>query len=832
MADREIIFKVEVQNADGTKSEIDKIAKSVKDFETAISQLEDKVKEADLGSEAYKKASEELKVAQKEFGKAKIATESFGETMSKIPGPLGSVAQGVQGLGTAFKALIANPIVAVFAALAAALVGLFKAFTSTKAGAEQLERVTAGLGAAMDVFRDLILKIAAPLKKLFTDPKKALADFGNALKENVVNRLVGLLELIPNLAGAIGKLFKGDFSGAAKQAGDAVAKVATGVDGFTDKAQKAGKAIKDTFEEAKKEAAEAAKLTGVLQKVEDAERSLRVERAQQNKELAKSKLEIENTNLSTEQRLGALEKVAAAEDNLLQKEIALEKQRLKALRALAALSDTSKEALDELAASEEKLANLEEQSAGKAAELQGKRIALQAEQKAKREEAANAFAEIEDRILQKQQENIVQSIKNEEDRARKALEFQRAAELKEIDQSKATAEQKKKLREEIEKKYQADLGVIKEQEIAKQKEIDDKIAEVLGEARKTEEQKAIDAETQKYDELIKLAGENAEQVKALETAKQEAITKIQIDAAKQRATDLAALESQLRDALAVTEEQQKALQRQKALEETAIYYDELIEAAKKAGLDTTDIEKAKLDKLAEQNRQFEKEDTDLKKAKQKADRELQIGGAINLLGDLASALEGFAGDNVKRQKQAFQAQKAASIAQGIVATYESATKAFNSLASIPVVGPVLGGLAAAAAIAAGLARINTIKNTKFEAKEPEGGGGDGPSPSKFAQGGLLQGKLHAQGGVMTPFGEIEGGEFVVNRNSTANFLPLLEQLNSMGQGQQAGRGNLSAGEETAMMSNQQAPIIKTYVVASDVSSQQEADKRLSDIASL
>ncbi|MCK5643349.1 MAG: hypothetical protein KAJ19_21245, partial [Gammaproteobacteria bacterium] len=40
-------------------------------------------------------------------------------------------------------------------------------------------------------------------------------------------------------------------------------------------------------------------------------------------------------------------------------------------------------------------------------------------------------------------------------------------------------------------------------------------------------------------------------------------------------------------------------------------------------------------------------------------------------------------------------------------------KAFSSLAGIPIVGPVLGGLAAAAATAAGVVRIKKIASTKF-----------------------------------------------------------------------------------------------------------------------
>jgi hypothetical protein len=52
--------------------------------------------------------------------------------------------------------------------------------------------------------------------------------------------------------------------------------------------------------------------------------------------------------------------------------------------------------------------------------------------------------------------------------------------------------------------------------------------------------------------------------------------------------------------------------------------------------------------------------------------------------------------------------------------------------------------------------------------------------SKMEDGGLLQGKSHKQGGI--PVGntgvEVEGGEYVVNKKSTARYLPLLEEINA------------------------------------------------------
>ena len=68
-----------------------------------------------------------------------------------------------------------------------------------------------------------------------------------------------------------------------------------------------------------------------------------------------------------------------------------------------------------------------------------------------------------------------------------------------------------------------------------------------------------------------------------------------------------------------------------------------------------------------------------------------------------------------QSKTAFKAYKAFAIAQAIINTYQSATAAFNSLAGIPIVGPVLGGVAAAAAVGLGMQQVRQIK-----AQQPAG----------------------------------------------------------------------------------------------------------------
>jgi hypothetical protein len=189
-------------------------------------------------------------------------------------------------------------------------------------------------------------------------------------------------------------------------------------------------------------------------------------------------------------------------------------------------------------------------------------------------------------------------------------------------------------------------------------------------------------------------------------------------------------------------------------------------------------------------------------------------------------------------KAAFDNGKKLQIASAIISTIQGAVQAFTSLAGIPVVGPVLGGIAAAAALAAGYAQVALIEKTTYSGTPPKDpsaalnqsdSGGSGGSGSKFAEGGLLTGRKHSEGGIPTPFGQLEGGEYVVNRSATEAFLPLLDKINGMGKGSGAPNNLSVVGEQTI---SQPMPIIKTYVVASDMSSQQEANKRLNDIARL
>ena len=110
-------------------------------------------------------------------------------------------------------------------------------------------------------------------------------------------------------------------------------------------------------------------------------------------------------------------------------------------------------------------------------------------------------------------------------------------------------------------------------------------------------------------------------------------------------------------------------------------------------------------------------------------------GTISALKDLNSIYDE---DSKEASEKAFNRSKALNIAEAIISTISSAQKAYQSQFSpIPTVdSPVRGNIAAAIAVAGGLARVAAIKAQKFSFTEkspssasiPSGGGGSVPAP--------------------------------------------------------------------------------------------------------
>jgi hypothetical protein len=186
-------------------------------------------------------------------------------------------------------------------------------------------------------------------------------------------------------------------------------------------------------------------------------------------------------------------------------------------------------------------------------------------------------------------------------------------------------------------------------------------------------------------------------------------------------------------------------------------------------------------------------DAEAKSAEERIATEQQVQDAkialsTQALSSVSQLIGAFAKQDEASQKRAFRAQKAISVAQATIDTYASANAAFLSTQKNPVsiAFPAAPYIAAGAAVAAGIANVATIAKQQFTGSTPAGGNNETP-PTLTGGGG--------------------GG----NESQPAQFNPLAAQF----------------------IQNQPEQITpRAFVLAGDVSSQQEVREKVQDLARL
>lgn len=256
----------------------------------------------------------------------------------------------------------------------------------------------------------------------------------------------------------------------------------------------------------------------------------------------------------------------------------------------------------------------------------------------------------------------------------------------------------------------------------------------------------------------------------------------------QKAQELADLKKQIREAEANSEAEQRA----KALEDLDLYYAELIAKAEENGLATDELEASRLEAMNELKDKYAQEDQDRidaakQAAKDKADYEKMLAQTTEdaKLGVATAAFDTIS--QIAGEQSA--AGKAAAVASATINTYQAAT---NALANTPA-PPPFPQIAAGVAIASGLLNVKKILSTKTPG-DPGGAGGGGSVPS------------------------------VPN---APQFDPSLALAGAAaGQDQQ---NTLTLGQQTGSTG---ANVVRAYVVSDEMTTQQEADKKINDLARL
>ena len=408
-----------------------------------------------------KKANEELQEATENAndysGVLGMVDQKTGGLVSSIGGMTKSVGGATKGFNAMKIAIIGTGI----GALLIALTALSQAFTSSEEGQNAWNKVMGVLGATVGVFTDRLAALGRGLINLFTEPKKALEDFGNSIKTFVMDKIDKAVESLGFMGSAIAKLFSGDFSGALDDAGKGIVGLNQALNPAVMLTEALVSSTKDLVKEINEEAKAAAKIADQRAKADKLDRQIIVDRAEANRKRAELlEKSVNKEKFTTQERIAFLKEASKLEDDITKQEIEAAQLRLDAKIAENALGDSTKEDLEEEARLKADLINLQTAQLMKQREVTGQIIAFTAEQvsadKAASDEAianAKAVQDFKDSLRIKDKENKFAEI-----------EAEKEARLVALEELKISEEEKQQMILDVEQAFKEKKKIIEDEE--------------------------------------------------------------------------------------------------------------------------------------------------------------------------------------------------------------------------------------------------------------------------------------------------------------------------------------------------------------------------------
>jgi hypothetical protein len=111
----------------------------------------------------FNKLRGELDELEEGLEKVQFQAKQFDDQLAGLPGPAGAAGNAIKGVDQAFKILIANPIIAVIAAIGGALLLMKKALGSTAEGQQTLNRLSQAFSGILGPILATVEKVAVPL---------------------------------------------------------------------------------------------------------------------------------------------------------------------------------------------------------------------------------------------------------------------------------------------------------------------------------------------------------------------------------------------------------------------------------------------------------------------------------------------------------------------------------------------------------------------------------------------------------------------------------------------------------------------------------------------
>lgn len=725
---------------------------------------------------------------------------NFVQTGRLAPAALNATAAATGNVSTGMKVLRGAIIATGIGALVVVLGSLIAYFTSTQEGINKVNRVLTPLKVAFQTLIGVVQSVGKVMVEAFQAAWQPIKKAGELIGTFLIIPLKQVIGVVKGLS----KVITGDFEGAWEE-------VKKPTQDLVNKAKEMGKAASDAKGKFSELGGEMKNIAGNIkatmdealkrgQRIEEINQKLSASEADYIEQTAKLKQQFKELNLIAEDTT----KTFAEREEAARKSIEIQRQMNKLaedrnlleqelLNLKFASNDTSDADRAELA---RKKAELAEQAAARIEAITTQNNKVNTIRKAANDQAAAQAKEAADKareILQeqlKQQREAVDEYAKTNSAVAQSLQERLSIEEKAMNDRLAILETEKA------------KGLIKSNEYEKQK------LEIQREYLRTTTELSIDAvkrEVENYEQENKtkidnntlltaeLVAEEQNRQEAIYQKKVEALEKEKLLKQESRNWDYQAEEefqNQLRALKEDHDTQARELKQQAAQqdkEQRAINADldfqERIARLESEGAGEYEIKYAQLEnenalaiqKADEQHEAGQLSDEQYQRTlelirKNYAKRKMAIDKSVE-----DAKLQGF--QSVLGQIKGLVGEqtalgKAAAIAETTINTYMAAQKAYSAMSGIPVVGPALGAVAAAAAVASGLMNVAKISSTDV----------------KYEKGGLLKGKSHSEGGIpFTVAGrggfEAEGGEYIVNKRATAMYFPVLEAINrSVGYG--------------------------------------------------
>jgi len=511
-------------------------------------------------------------------------------------------------------------------------------------------------------------------------------------------------------------------------------------------------------------------------------------------------------------------------------------------------------------------ANLKEQKGDADKALQDQKARLEAESK------------LREANLAKEKAIALDSAKTEQDKLKIEKEFAQ----KVYDEKKDLLDKERALYPKNSKDYKdytAQLTALEAEYIGKKTEFRDKDKELTSKALQDDLKAVQDANKAKIDDLTNTYniqkekyGENSKeartaqdnifkaQVEGLENQKK--LLQGKQDLTKEEVKQLADIE-QAQKNLTGTIELENAKRAKSDLDTFLKTQEEQKKAAdiafqdkmKRAGQDYELQQKILDDKIAQDKAYYEKlllqegltaeqikkiKDDQTANTKANAEAQITIEAAktdaqlklLNALGAGINAIADIVGKNTT-------AGKALAVAASLINTYAAIAGQLRAATASP--GAAIPGYAIAQAVATGLVGFKAVQDI-IKTPVPNSAGAtksvstSTEQPRRLARGGMVMGSGSSTSDSIPAM--LSNGESVINAASTSMFAPLLSTINEIGGGARFAEGGMIApyssidsSQPFASFQSEQ-PMIKTYVVASDMTSQQMLDRNTKNRSTL